>query len=155
MKSETKVTVEETPAAVTPVADRRVADHIAPRRPLMAALIFKKNGALDLGWVLIALVTIVGLGTFVGQALGMIAVERPSKESWAWMGGFTLIAAIAGVARDRAELLKTVSGGGAIGVVSETVSRLRRPQEGSVVADPKVAETSPEPDLFTDDERGD
>lgn len=72
-------------------------------RPLRHALFYTKDGALDLGWLILVLCCLVGLTVFVASAVG--AIKGPSVAGWAWFGSFTAMAFIAGAARDRAVLI--------------------------------------------------
>jgi hypothetical protein len=91
---------------------------VEPRRKLWQALFFTKDGRLDLGWLLLAVSCLIGLGVFGGQAIGLIPTDRPSKEAWAWFGAFIVLAFIGGAARDRAAL---IAKGNVIGAITQVV----------------------------------
>lgn len=109
---------------------------VEPRRKLWQALFFTKDGRLDLGWLLLLVAVFVFLFVFLGQALGAIPADQPSKEAWTVFGAFLAFAFIGGAARDRAALMAKAN---VVGAVAQAVASVR----------PSV-----EPDLFVDDERG-
>lgn len=100
-------------------------------RPLRHSLLYTKDGDLDFGWAILIACCAVGLAVFVLEAAGRI--RGPSIAAWSWFGAFTTMAFIAGTAISRARLIAKSN---AIGQVSRGIA-------------------SSEPNMYTDDERGD
>jgi len=57
---------------------------------------------LDFGWLILAVCCVVGLAAFVLSGFG---VFKAPPWAWAWFGGFTTMAFIAGAAISRARLI--------------------------------------------------
>lgn len=95
------------------------------------ALFFKQDGGLDLSQFLLCVLTLYVCVVFVLAGMGTL---RVTTAAWAFLGSFTTLAFIAWAARDRAALIAGAQGG--------------------PVPRPALLDTT-EPDLFTDDERGD
>lgn len=100
-------------------------------RRLRESLLYTKDGDLDFGWVILIGACVVGLTVFVAEALNLI--PGPSVAGWSWFGSFTAMAFIAGAAISRARL---IAKSGTPGQVAQGIA------------------SSPEPNLWTDDERG-
>lgn len=62
-------------------------------------LLYRKDGSLDFGPLLLALTALVGLFIFVLDAFG---VTRVTIAAWSYLGAFTGLSFIAGAAAERA-----------------------------------------------------
>jgi hypothetical protein len=97
-------------------------------------LFYKMDGSLDLSQFILCVLTVYVCTVFVLAGTGTL---RVSTAAWAFLGSFTTLAFIAWAARDRAALIAGA-------------------REGSLpsVSLP-VSPDSSEPNVYTDDERGD
>jgi hypothetical protein len=95
-------------------------------------LIFRKDGSLDFGPLLLAIVAAVAVVLLFADSFG---AARVSVAAWAFLGSFVGLAFIAGAATERAYW----------------ISQSRVP--GEVAAG--IATASPQPDLWKDNETGD
>jgi hypothetical protein len=95
-------------------------------------LIFRKDGSLDFGPLLLAVAASVGVFLLLADAFGM---ARVSVAAWAFLGSFVSLAFIAGAAAERAFW----------------ISQSKTPGEVAT----GIATASSEPDLWRDNETGD
>lgn len=95
-------------------------------------LIFRKDGSLDFGPLLLAIAAGVGVFLLLADAFGMAKV---SVAAWAFLGSFVSLAFIAGAAAERAYW----------------IAHSKTPGEVAKA----IASASPEPNLWSDDETGD
>jgi hypothetical protein len=66
--------------------------------------LYKRNGALDLSWVLIVLACVVMVLCLFLEGFHLGGFALP-VDAWSCLGGFIGICFIAGASRDRAEIL--------------------------------------------------
>lgn len=123
-------------------------------------LLRTREGDLDFGWIILIFCCIVGMGSFVLVGFGVMQLPT---SAWAWFGSFTTMSFIAGAAVSRARLIAkadvSAAQARAIDAVVETDPKagaaLAAKPPPAVVVTGTAPVTSPEPDLFTDDESGD